>query len=338
MTTTTDPALTMRPYTDERDIPAMVDLLNLAWSRYDENRATVGEWQTDLRHPRTTPQRDVLLWHTATGDLRGMVAVFPSQEAGAEGHDAYVEVQAHPDFDTPAFTRHMLRHAEQRVRQICHERELPQMQLITGSDTRYTQRIALLDSLAPTYTVQRHFHRMTRPLNDPAQPVPDPDFPAGFELVAGIEQTHMQGWVDMFNQSFVDHYNFHPTSVAEQQHFISNNAAYRPEMSLTAIAPDGTLAAFCYTEIDPEYSQLVGQQMGLIGVLGVRRGFRRIGLGRAMLRAGMRCLQRNGAEAVQLGVDATNPNEAVRLYTSEGFTIRRTFTAYGCTIVADTAA
>ncbi len=324
--------LTMRPYQDEHDIPAIVALINLAWGRYDENQTTVGEWQSDLSHPRVTPQRDVVLWETGTGELRALVAVFPSHEAGEDGHDAYVEVQAHPTFDTPEFTRHLLHHAEERMRAICRERGLPRMTLITGCDTRYTQRVALLDSLAPAYGVNRHFYRMQRPLNDPAQPILAPEFPAGFELVAGIEQTNLQGWVDMFNQSFIDHFNFHPTSVAEQQHFISTNPAYRPAMNLTALAPDGTLAAFCYTEIDAEYNQRVGQQMGLIGVLGVRRGFRRIGLGRAMLRAGLHCLQRNGAEIAQLGVDATNPNGAVRLYTSEGFAISRTFVSYGCAI------
>ncbi|NES22531.1 MAG: GNAT family N-acetyltransferase [Symploca sp. SIO3E6] len=58
---------------------------------------------------------------------------------------------------------------------------------------------------------------------------------------------------------------------------------------------------------------------GWIDALGTRRGFRKRGLGRAMLLAGMQRLQAAGVDTVRLGVDSENPSGALRLYKSVGF-------------------
>lgn len=58
---------------------------------------------------------------------------------------------------------------------------------------------------------------------------------------------------------------------------------------------------------------------GWIVRLGTRRGFRRMGLGRAMLLAGMHRLKAVGMDTAKLGVDAENPLGAGRLYESVGF-------------------
>ncbi len=328
------PHCTQRAYAGPDDLPALVELLNAAQQRYGDDLVdTVAQWQADLSSPHINPQQDVSLWHAPDGQLAGVVAVFPSTLDSTEPPDAFVQVQAHPAYDTPAFTLHMVQHAEQRLQAICRERGLPQMTLITGADSRYLARLALLDGLAPAYHVQRRYYRMRRPLTNADLTLAAPALPDGFRIVSDAEQgtgpAWLAAWVTMFNDSFVDHYNFHPADLEEHQHYIEHNPYYVPAMNLTLLAPDNTPVAFCYTELDADYARAVGEQVGLIGVLGVRRGYRRMGLGRAMLRAGMHCLQAHGASAVQLGVDATNPNEAVHLYTSEGFTITRTFVSYG---------
>ncbi|MGH7178790.1 MAG: GNAT family N-acetyltransferase, partial [Tepidisphaeraceae bacterium] len=63
-----------------------------------------------------------------------------------------------------------------------------------------------------------------------------------------------------------------------------------------------------------------------IQVLGTRRGFRRRGLGRAMLLSGMHWLRSRDVHTALLGVDAASPTGAVRLYESNGFEVihRRT--------------
>ena len=130
--------------------------------------------------------------------------------------------------------------------------------------------------------------------------------------------TDVERWVETFNLSFIDHWGFHPLTVERRRHRLTD-PNYRPERDLIAVAPDGTFAAFCHCHIDPADNARYERSEGWIGVLGTRRGYRKIGLGRAMLLAGMRLLKAEGMATAVLGVDAENPTGALRLYESVGF-------------------
>jgi GNAT superfamily N-acetyltransferase len=60
---------------------------------------------------------------------------------------------------------------------------------------------------------------------------------------------------------------------------------------------------------------------GWVGVLGVRRPWRRQGLGAALLRESFRRFWERGERSVGLGVDAESPTGAVRLYEREGMSV-----------------
>jgi len=67
-----------------------------------------------------------------------------------------------------------------------------------------------------------------------------------------------------------------------------------------------------------EYNAHNGTNEGGIGQLGTVRGHRKLGLGRALLLAGMAWLKTQGLTTAVLGVDAENPTGALRLYESVG--------------------
>lgn len=73
------------------------------------------------------------------------------------------------------------------------------------------------------------------------------------------------------------------------------------------------------SSIDPEYNERLGRKEGHICLLGTRRGYRRQGLARALLSAGLRRLKAEGMETATIGVDSQNPTGAVSLYQSVGF-------------------
>jgi ribosomal protein S18 acetylase RimI-like enzyme len=131
----------------------------------------------------------------------------------------------------------------------------------------------------------------------------------------------------MFNQSFIDHWNHHPATIESQAHWIES-PKYDPERDLIAVAPDGTFAAFCFCWVDPEANERNNRLEGWIDMLGTRRGFRKIGLGRAMLLAGLLRLKEEGLKIARLGVDSENPSGALRLYESTGFVTEHTWVAY----------
>jgi mycothiol synthase len=131
----------------------------------------------------------------------------------------------------------------------------------------------------------------------------------------------------MVNLSFIDHWNHHPVTVAKVA-FWMESPKYRPELDLIAVAPDGTFAAFCSCGIDPDDNERNNRLDGWIDMLGTRRGYRKIGLGRAMLLAGLQRLKADGMTIAKLGVDAENPTGALQLYESAGFVTEFTSVVY----------
>ncbi|PSR15583.1 GNAT family N-acetyltransferase, partial [filamentous cyanobacterium CCP3] len=134
-------------------------------------------------------------------------------------------------------------------------------------------------------------------------------------------------WVELFNQSFVDHWHFTPMTLEDRQHRLTY-PTYQPELDWAAVAPDSTLAGFCKGHIDHDDNAHKLRNEGWIGILGTRRGYRRLGLARAMLLQGLHQLHLAGMDTALLGVDSQNPNQAMGLYESVGFTVKETHLSY----------
>jgi mycothiol synthase len=74
--------------------------------------------------------------------------------------------------------------------------------------------------------------------------IPESKLPENFILRHAKGEPDAQAWVEMRNQSFIDHWNFHPSTVEDHIHWLGD-PNYQPELDLIAIAPDETFAAFC---------------------------------------------------------------------------------------------
>ncbi|NJL46635.1 MAG: GNAT family N-acetyltransferase [Leptolyngbyaceae cyanobacterium SM2_5_2] len=131
----------------------------------------------------------------------------------------------------------------------------------------------------------------------------------------------------MFNESFVDHWNFSPMTLVDRQYRLTY-PTYQPELDWVAVAADGTLAAFCGAHIPHEDNARKHRQEGWINILGTRRGYRRQGLARSMLLQGLHQLQAAGLDTALLGVDSQNPNQAQSLYESAGFQVKESYVTY----------
>ena len=66
--------------------------------------------------------------------------------------------------------------------------------------------------------------------------------------------------------------------------------------------------------------------------MGVRRRYRKQGLGRALLSTGMQALQDQGMHWAMLGVDTENLTGALRLYEGAGFSPAKRSAAFRKTI------
>lgn len=303
--------LAMRPYGGEKDNDAIAHLFNTcaAFDRVDR-WMSVNDVRLAFEMPSFDPTRDMRLWEDAEGNLIGIggMRILESDEE----IDASFWFRVHPNACDSELGRQIIAWGEQRMREVDPKPGV-RVKLLCGSRDHNSDRIALLESCS--FQSERFFFEMERSL---LAPLPHPQFPEGFTLRNSQGEQDSEAWTAMRNQSCIDHWNYHAWAV-DRYRYLLTDPHYKPELDLIAVAPDGTFAAFCLCHINPAQNDQIGRKDGWINNLGTRRGFRRIGLGRAMLLAGLHQLKAAGMETAKLGVDADNPNGALQLYESVGF-------------------
>ncbi|NJK77116.1 MAG: GNAT family N-acetyltransferase [Microcoleus sp. SU_5_6] len=303
--------LSVRSYAGDRDLSAIADLVNTceAVDRLEEG-TSISQLQQEFDAPSLDKTRDLCLWENANGKLIAFAKLSVSEPG--EVTDGWLWFRVHPEARGGEVEASAIAWGEARMQEIAKERGTP-VKLRSYVRAEDGDRISLLVNSG--FQADRYFFRMARSLSEP---IPKPQFPEGFWLRQVSCEQDATAWVEMFNQSFIDHWNHHDLTV-EEFNYYSNLPNYRNDLDAIAVAADGTFAAFCYCEINPEENDRTGRNEGWIGVLGTRRGFRKIGLGRAMLLAGLQRLKAAGVDTAILGVDAENPSGALRLYESTGF-------------------
>ncbi len=304
--------LTMRPLAiaTETDLEAIANLLNTCEQvdRLDAG-TSVSELRTEFDEPSLDKARDIRLWEDADSKLIGF-GELGIPESG-EVIDGWLWYRVHPSARGGSLEKEIFAWGEQRMREVGLERGVRvQLRCHVRDDKPYY--ITVAESCS--FRADRYFLTMERSL---AEPIPEPQFPPGFTLRDAGHQD-AEAWVEMYNQTFIDHWNHHDITVDPVKYSLTT-PNYKPELDLVAVAPDGTFAGFCYCAIHPEDNDRTGRKEGWIGILGTRRGFRKMGLARAMLLSGMQQLKAAGMDTAKLGVDTQNPNNASQLYESVGF-------------------
>jgi ribosomal protein S18 acetylase RimI-like enzyme len=164
------------------------------------------------------------------------------------------------------------------------------------------------------YGLARSSYHMAIELPDePAPPV----LPDGIEL-RRFRDDDTETLRAALNEAFADDWEWDDVSATSFREFYLRARGFDPELWL--LAEDGDeLAGFVLA-----YPERVGDEgFGWIGTLGVRKGWRRRGLGEALLRAAFGELRRRGRRHVGLGVDVENVTGALRLYERVGMHVLR---------------
>ncbi|MEO0867936.1 MAG: GNAT family N-acetyltransferase, partial [Cyanobacteria bacterium J06642_11] len=256
-------------------------------------------------HPPHTIRR-YYLWETASGQTIAY-AIYGIRDL-PEHQDAYLICKVHPDHRPGTLEADILTWCEQEIYTL-H----PQATLWLNARIDRTHYTTLYENLG--YQPVRWFHQMSRSL---LTPIESPQFPSGFVPRTCQGDADIHPWVDMFNNTFFDSWNFQPITVETRRHRIQR-PTYQRDLDWILLAPDDTFAAFCDARINHKRNGRTGRQEGWINILGTRRGYRRQGLGRAMLLLGLQQLQQAAMETALLGVDSQNSNQAQTLYESVGF-------------------
>jgi mycothiol synthase len=163
------------------------------------------------------------------------------------------------------------------------------------------------------YRLIRHSYRMR--IDFEGEP-PEPEWPAGTQ-VRTVGDEDMEAVYETHQETFEDSWEHTRDSYDEWRHWL-HGEGFDPSLWFLAEAdrePAGVSLCRLYDGVEPG--------LGWVSVLGVRRPWRRRGLGRALLLHSFHELGRRGCRAVGLGVDAESLTGANRLYENAGMRVVR---------------
>ncbi|HEV7810377.1 MAG TPA: GNAT family N-acetyltransferase [Candidatus Limnocylindrales bacterium] len=176
------------------------------------------------------------------------------------------------------------------------------------------------------YEPIRRFFSMRRPDLDELAVVP---LPGGLEIrPIAFEPDAMKAVIAADHEAFQDHFG----SVEDVETFYGQ-VMEDPDsdVSLWVVAFDGDEVAGAVLNGVRSSEPTVGWLDSIF----TRRPWRQRGLARALIAHSLRLLRERGMTQAALGVDASNPNQALRLYESCGFEVASSSTAYRKPLPAD---
>jgi GNAT superfamily N-acetyltransferase len=163
---------------------------------------------------------------------------------------------------------------------------------------------------------------MVRPL---VEPIPDLPLPAGLEVRPAKPAQYRQV-IAALDEAFRDLWSHSAMTDVDYARW-TNDPNFQPQLWQVAWAGD-EVAGIVLNFIDHQYNAEFKRLRGWTDPIGVRRPWRKQGLAKALIAQSMRLLQEQGMREAGLGVDAQNPNGALRLYEGLGFRVTKRFTTF----------
>ncbi len=303
--------LTLRPIRDS-DLVEVVDLMNAAdRALVGHNILTVEEFKSDISMPDFDPITDTRVVLTSTGNIAG----YADYWAGPDPHvRIYGFVRIHPEHKGEGVGTAVTGWLEDRAVQDLQA--APEGLRVTLGQRAYaTQHNARSFLECRGYNHARSSYRMTIKLDDS---IPQPVWPEGF-VVRSIDPAtdDLRLAIQAEQEAFLDHYGVMPepfeTYYERRKHFLMSES--NVDFSACYMVLDGDqVAAVEFNSV----SVADDLNTAWIGTLGVRRQWRKNGLGLALLRMAFTEMCKRGKNRVGLYVDAENLTGALRLYQNAG--------------------
>lgn len=265
------------------------------------------EWEI----PGFTLETDAWVVTTSDGRVVGYEEFVNRYAHASLQGDGYV----HPDFMGMGIGTAMLRTLEERAHREMALAE-PEQRVFIRNAMSIGDTVSRAMHETEGYRPIRFFWRMEISL-DKAPPVPI--WPEGIELRPFDVDAHTYLVYRAHEEAFHDHWGHTPRSFEEWKHRVIEGDDFDP--SLYFIAWDGDqIAGYALDRYRND--------IGWVGTLGVRRPWRKRGLGLALLYHSFGEFYRRGTTVISLGVDAANPTGATRLYQKAGMHVAAEYVNY----------
>jgi ribosomal protein S18 acetylase RimI-like enzyme len=257
-------------------------------------------------HSDWSARETAQLWRLANLDATWVVEATDGAPAALavtidRGKERQCWVVVHPSFSGRGLEAPLLGKAERRAR------EAGIAKLQPGAFSENSAMRSLLEQLG--FREARHFYGMRIDFNRPPQL---PSWPAGVE-VSTVRPEDARAFYQALGEAFEDEWGFHQPPFEEWKR--TRLEAPETDTSLWFIVREGD-EIVAVASCDPKR-----EGGGWIGALGVKKPWRKRGIGLALLEHVLAEFHRRGEPHVGLRVDTENPTGATRLYERAGMRV-----------------
>jgi mycothiol synthase len=294
----------IRPVT-RGDAPEIVDLLNACdVAEVGEPDSSLEDLENDWSMEGFDPATDAWVAEGSAG-LVGYAYAGDQFRTGELEGDLWV----HPEHYEPELAGRLLGLAERRAAALAVERgyEAPTLDVFCV-DANRTKRELLRKH---GYELLRTVYRMTVDLGGELPEAPTPD---GLEIRTLRLEADEHTMFTTMHDAFADHFRQSDEPFEAWKTRLLGHPNFRPELwwlawDAASGEPAGALIAYDHGDL------------GWVQGLGVRRPWRRRGLGAAMLAHALAAFKERGQLRVDLGVDAEGATRPLRVYEGAGMRV-----------------
>ena len=294
-----------RPVHD--DIPAILSLmtacdLDEAGAADEMDAADIeDEWK------RSDPAQNAYILLAMDGTMAACATAIPQGQTRVN-----LDVYVHPEHRGRGLGTWLTRALEARAGELLADAPADaRLTAHTGINSPNALAVELLHNEG--YAPVRHFWRMRIEI---LTPPPAPTWPEGVAVRSCIPGQDERIIFNTLEEAFADHWGHVPRDYESWAEVNVASETYDPSLWLLATAGEEPAGAV---------RGRMRSEEGWINTLGVRRPWRRSGLGMAMLLHMFGVFYARGVRVVGLGVDAQNPTGATRLYERAGMRVDRQY-------------
>jgi mycothiol synthase len=291
--------------------PALVLFNRWARSVIREDEITDADAiRTEWKSPGFDPMEDIRLVFAPNGEMVGYIEVWTTQKPSVH---PWMWGRVHPEYENMGVGTYLLAWAEERAKKVLDE---------LSAELRFAPRVGIYrqadasKKLFEDMGFQHIRSSYTMRINMDVPP-PAPQWADGITLRTFNPETDMEAVYRAVDESFSDHFGHIATPFEEGlkrfKHFSMGYEGFDP--MLWFLAMDGNEVAGISLCRKNSYDN---PDVGWVNTLGVRRAWRKRGIGLALLRHSFGELYRRGKRMAGLGVDAENLTGALRLYENAG--------------------
>ena len=303
------------------DVEATVELLNTcSINMIGKPEYTVKEMENDWQTPGYNMETDHRAVFSPEGQLIGYLQLWVVSDIPVQ---PYAWGHVHPGYEGQGIGSFLLDWGESRARQVFDK---------VPENARVSMVSNALDSYEPANNLLKgsgmnlHRHSFIMQINMEEKP-PEPEWPEGITIKIYNPEEDAEAFYRADDEAFKDHFGY----VEEQfesgferfMHYFTGDESYDPD--LWVMAMDGDEIAGVYLGRKWSYED---KDVGWISSLGVRRPWRRQGIGLALLQHSFRAFWERGQRKVGLGVDALSLTGALGLYEKAGMYVHRQYNRY----------